>query len=208
MFDWLTQHVSDTPITYLIVFVAAGGDVLFPPIPSETIVIAAAVIAAHSGLSIFIIVPAAAVGAFIGDNIAYLLGRRVGDPIARRLFRGQKGRARLEWAEQAIRRRGRLLVVVGRFIPVGRTASTFAAGTLEMRYRRFAPADAGAASLWAVYASMLGYVGGASFKNSLWKPLAVSLGTALLIGVATELWRRLQKRRGKDILGDELASES
>jgi membrane protein DedA with SNARE-associated domain len=59
--------------------------------------------------------------------------------VAQRLFKGEKARGRLEWAERAIRRRGPLLVVIGRFIPGGRTASTFAAGTsieLWRRYRR------------------------------------------------------------------------
>ena len=56
-----------------------------------------------------------------GAALAYLL-----DPVADRLFRGEKGRARLEWAERAVDRHGGVLVVMGRFIPGGRTASTFA----------------------------------------------------------------------------------
>ena len=196
--------MSGSTITYLVVLGAAGGDVVFPLIPSETVVITASVIAAQGALRVWLIVMLVAVGAFLGDNISYLLGRWVGDPVAKRLFRGERAKARLEWAERAIRRRGAVLVVVGRFIPGGRTASTFAAGALEMPYRRFALVDAAAALLWAVYASMLGYVGGASFKESLWKPLAVSLGVAAALGVAIEGWRQLQGRRGKDLLGDEV----
>lgn len=204
MFDWLTQQVSGSPVTYLILVAAAGGDVLIPLIPSETIIIAAAVIAAHGGLSIWIIVPVVAVGAFLGDNVAYGLGRTVGDAVAHRLFRSESAHGRLRWAERAIRRHGSLLVLVGRFIPGGRTASTFAAGTLEMDYRRFVATDALAAGLWAVYASMLGYLGGSAFQGSVWKPLAASLAVATAVSVAIELWRRFQRRGGKDILGDAL----
>jgi len=204
MFDWLTDLVSGNPISYLVVGLSAGADVLFPPIPSETIVITASVLAAQGDLSIWLVVPLVALGAMIGDNIAFLLGAKVGDPIAGRLFRGEKGRSRLRWAEQAIERHGVLLVVVGRFIPGGRSASTFAAGTLEMPWRRFVVADAAAALAWAVYASMLGYVGGSTFRTSLWKPLAMSLGLAALIALLVEAWRQVQKRRGRDILGDEL----
>lgn len=204
MFDWLTQEVSNSPLTYLVVFVAAGTDVLLPLIPSETIVIAAAILAAQGDMLILAIVPAAAFGAFLGDNVSYLLGRRVGDPIARRLFRGDRGRARLDWAELAIRRRGAVLIAVGRFVPGGRTATTFAAGTLEMPYRRFLVADAIAAAIWAVYVSALGYLGGEAFKESLWLPLAASLGCATAVGLGFEAWRRIQRRRGKDLLGDEL----
>ena len=204
MFEWLTSEVSNNPVTYLIVFGAAATDVLLPVIPSETIVIAASVLAGQGELLIWLIVPAAALGAFLGDNVSYWLGRRLGDPVARRFFRGEKARARLAWAEAAIRKRGVFLIVIGRFIPGGRTATTFAAGTLEMPYRRFLLADAGAAVVWAVYVSMLGYLGGASFEDNLWLPLLIALAVATLVAVAAEAWRRFQRRRGKDLLGDEI----
>jgi membrane protein DedA with SNARE-associated domain len=148
-------------------------------------------------------VPLVALGAMVGDNVSFFLGAKVGDPVANRLFRGDTGRRRLEWAERAVARRGVLLVVIGRFIPGGRTASTFAAGTLEMPWRRFIAADAAAATAWAVYASMLGYLGGATFRSSIWKSLVHALGVAAAVTVLVEAWRRIQKARGRDILGDE-----
>jgi membrane protein DedA with SNARE-associated domain len=204
MLHWLTQHVTGSPLTYLVVALAADGDVIVPLIPSETLVITAAVLAAQGRLSIWLIVPPVALGAFIGDNISYWLGRGVGDPVARRLFTGEKARGRLEWAERAIRRHGSLLVLVGRFVPGGRTASTFAAGTLSLAYRRFLVADAVAACAWALYASMLGYIGGSAFRDSTWKPLLISLGVAALVTLGIEGWRRYRRRQGKDLLGDDL----
>jgi membrane protein DedA with SNARE-associated domain len=207
VFEWLASEVSNNPVTYLIVFVAAGTDVLVPLIPSETIVLAASVLAGQGELLIWLIVPAAALGAFLGDNVSYWLGRRVGDPIANRFFKGEKGRSRLEWAEGAIRTRGVFLIVIGRFVPGGRTATTFAAGTLEMDYRRFLIADASAALIWAVYISMLGYLGGETFEDNLLLPLAIAFAVATLVAAAAEGWRRWQRRRGKDLLGEELEPE-
>lgn len=208
MFDWLTHEVSQSAITYPVVGFAAAADVLFPLIPSETIVITASVLAAQGDLLIWVIVPAVALGAFIGDNLCYLLGRKIGDPIADRLFDDERGQARLHWAEEALRRRGAILIGAGRFVPGGRTATTFAAGTLEMPYRQFIVADAFAASIWALYVSMLGYLGGETFKDNLWLPLIASFACAMAVGLAFEGWRRLQGRRGKDILGDELPEEA
>ncbi|HET7121515.1 MAG TPA: DedA family protein [Solirubrobacterales bacterium] len=204
MFDWLTHEVSQNPLTYLVVFVASGADVLFPPIPSETIVITASVLAAQGELVIWFIVPLVALGAFLGDNASYWLGRGIGDPVAERLFSGEKGQARLLWAEEALDRRGVILIAIGRFVPGGRTATTFAAGTLEMPYRQFLFADAIAAVVWALYASMLGYLGGETFKDNIELPLLLSLGVAMAVGFGIEAWRRFQGRRGKDVLGDEL----
>ena len=73
------------------------------------------------------------------------------DPISRRLFRGDKSKERLDWAQNAVRKRGGTLIILGRFIPGGRTATTFAAGTLELDYRhRFLPADVLAALFWSI----------------------------------------------------------
>jgi membrane-associated protein len=207
MFDWLTQEVSQSPLTYLVDFAVAALDVLLPVVPSEAVVVTSSVLAAQGDLLIWLIVPAVALGALVGDNLCYLLGRKIGDPVADRFFHDEKGQARLQWAEEALRRRGAILIGVGRFIPGGRTATTFAAGTLEMPYRHFLAADAIAAVIWALYVSMLGYLGGEAFKESLWLPLAASFGCAIAIGLAFEVRRRLQARRGKDILGDELPDE-
>jgi len=207
VFDWLTQEVSQSPVTYPVVAFAAAADVLFPLIPSETIVITAGVLAAQGDLLIWLLVPAVALGAFLGDNLCYLLGRKIGDPIADRVFADEKGQARLQWAEEALARRGAVLIGVGRFVPGGRTATTFAAGALEMPYRQFALADACAAVVWALYLSMLGYLGGETFQDSAWVPIAACIACAMAIAAGFEGWRRLQKRRGKDILGDELPEE-
>jgi membrane protein DedA with SNARE-associated domain len=205
MFDWLTQEISNSPWTYLLVFVAAGGDVLLPLIPSEAVVIAAGVVTARGGLSLWLLIPATMAGAMVGDNAAYWLGRRAGDPIVHRVMRGEQGQGRLRWAERAMRRHGSVVLVAARFIPGGRTVSTLAAGTLELPWRIMLAADAVAALLWALYATMLGYLGGETFQHSSWKPIVLALGVALLVSAVVELWRRRQRRRGLDVLGDPIA---
>jgi membrane-associated protein len=200
VFDWLTDVVSGQPITYLVVLGVAAADVLLPILPAETVLLTASVIAAHGGLEIWLLVPAAAVGGFCGDNLSFGLGRRVGDPLSRRLFRSDKAKRHLDWASRAIEHRGGVVIVVGRFLPGGRTASTFSAGTLEMPWRRFARFDAAAALAWALYVGLLGYLGGEAFRRSLWKPLAIAAAIALIIAGGGGLYRRLQRRRGKELL--------
>lgn len=196
----ITSFVSASPATYAIVFAIVAVDALLPFVQAEAVVITAAVLAAQGHLLIWLVILAAALGGLVGDNASYLLGRLVGCRAANRFV----SRERLRRAERGVRRRGAVLILIARFIPVGRTATTFAAGTLEMPWRRFLVADAIAATLWATYASMLGYIGGSSFAHSLWKPLLLALAMAFLLAAAGETYRRFQLHRGRDILSGQL----
>ena len=203
MFHWFTQWVSGNPYTYGVVFGVAALDAFFPLVPSETIVITAGVVAARGDLYIWLVVPLAAAGAFAGDNISFLLGRFVGDPVVNRLFRSEENKQRLAQAERLLQRRGTILIVAARFIPGGRTATTFAAGTLELPWFYFAAADAVAACVWALYAGMLGYLGGSAFSEGSWQSFALAFGVGLGVAGLAEVYRRIQRARGRDILGAE-----
>jgi membrane protein DedA with SNARE-associated domain len=196
----ITHVISASPATYATVLAIVAIDALLPFVQAEASVITAAVLAAQGHLSVWLIVAVAALGGLAGDNASYLLGNRVGCRAADKLLTKQ----RLQRAEAGVRSQGGILILIARFIPVGRTATTLAAGTLEMPWRRFLAADALAATLWASYAAMLGYAGGSSFAHSLWKPLLLALGIALLLASAGETYRRVQKHRGNDILSGQL----
>jgi membrane protein DedA with SNARE-associated domain len=180
---------------YAIVFAVAFLDALIPIVPSETTVITAGVVAATGDLSLALVIPAAAMGAFVGDNTAYFVGRRFGDWLERRVFSGEKSRGRLEWAEAQLDERGGELIVIARFIPGGRTAVTVSAGVLDYAWPRFAVFDVCASLLWALYAALLGYFGGRAFEDAPWKGLLVALGIAFAVAGGIEATRWLLKRR-------------
>jgi membrane-associated protein len=164
---------------------------MLPILPSETVVVTAAILAANGRLNIALVVCVAALGALVGDNAAYGAGRGALRRLADRLMKSERSRRRLEWARTLLGRHGVWIIIIARFIPGGRTATTYACGTLEMRWRRrFLPADATAAILWAGYASALGYIGGSAFKDNLWLPLLIAAGAGLLIAVLGEVVRR------------------
>jgi membrane protein DedA with SNARE-associated domain len=196
--------VSASPATYAIVLLIVAVDALLPFAQAEAVVITAAVLAGAGHLVIWLVILVAALGGFVGDNISYFAGTSVGSRLVDRFFASGKRRERLKRAERGVRRQGGLLILVARFIPVGRTVTTLAAGTLGMPWPRFAVADGIAAFLWAVYASMLGYTGGSTFAHSLWKPLVFALAMAGVLALLAEGYRRLQKTRGRDILSGQL----
>ena len=196
MFGQFTHLVSEASgWAYAIVFLVAFLDAILPVVPSETVVITAGVVAASGDLNLEMIVPLAAGGAFLGDNTAYLIGRRFGERVTRRFFTSEKARARLDWAERQLSERGGELIGIGRFIPGGRTAVTLSAGTLAFPWPRFALFDALAAIGWALYASLLGYFGGRTFEHAAWKGLLLALGIAFAVAASVELVRWLRRRR-------------
>jgi membrane protein DedA with SNARE-associated domain len=85
------------------------------------------------------------------------------------------------------------VLIVARFIPGGRTATTFTAGLVKFSWlRRFAPYIAVAAVLWAAYAVLLGYIGGRTFRNQPIYAVVLAFGIAALITVGVEVARRLR----------------
>lgn len=194
MFDSFKEYVSDSVWTYPYLFGISALDVLFPLVPSETSVILAGVFAGTGDLFIVAVILAAAAGAVLGDNTSYWIGRTAGPWIVRRFFAGKR-KERIDWAEAQIEERGPYLIVVGRFIPGGRTAVTLSAGLLEMRWRKFFAFDVAAGLCWATYAALLGYFGGKVFEEEPLKGFLIAFAIALAVTGAVEVYRWLRRRR-------------
>jgi membrane protein DedA with SNARE-associated domain len=195
LFESLTDYVGRSPeIAYPFIFAIAALDVLFPVVPSETSVILAGVFASTGDLVLVAVIAVAAAGAVMGDNASYWIGRSVGHRIVARFLSGERQK-RIDWAEEQIQERGPYLIVVGRFIPGGRTAVTVSAGILQMPYGRFLTADVVAGALWASYAALLGYVGGSAFEEEPWKGFLAAFAVALAVTGVIEVVRWARRRR-------------
>ena len=176
-------------LAYLLIFGFAALDVVFPVLPSEATVILAGVLAWQGRLSIVAVGLAAAAGAIVGDHLSYGLGRWT----SRGGFRRSGGKvARLQaWAAQQLHLRGPTILLVARFVPGGRTASTFMSGRLRFPLPRFSAVTCLAGPLWAAFGASLGYLGGTTFHDHTL--LATGLGVA--VGVTLAALAELALRR-------------
>jgi membrane-associated protein len=194
MFDSIFHLLSDEPQAYFILFAVCAGDAVLPALPSESAVILAGILCVVGELDLEWVLASAALGAFVGDNTSYAIGRFVGQPVRRRFFDGERGRRAVRWARDQLARRGGTLVVVARFVPGGRTATTFTCGLTRFSWPTFGAFAAVAAIGWALYSALLGYFGGRMFHDRPWLALLVALGIAGAITVAVESVRRVRER--------------
>lgn len=189
------QQAMTSPWIYLALFALAMLDGFFPVVPAEMSVITAGVFAASTGApDIVPVIVVAALGAFVGDHISYAIGRTTNN----RLRNGRRSGKAIAWAERALAERGGLVLVVARYIPGGRTACTLTMGAVAYPRRSFAFFDAVAASSWAVYSGLIGYLGGAAFEHDPIKGLLFGLGIAVSITVVVEVVRHLRRRDAEE----------
>jgi len=198
VFDQITPFVVDlasSPLVYLVLFVLCLVDGFFPPVPSETALVAVAAVAATSGQPVLaVVLGAAALGAIAGDSIAYAIGRRVG---LKRLRNARRPRiaAAFAFAERQMQRRSASLILIGRYIPVGRVAVNMTAGATGLPYRRFLGISAVAGVAWS--ATSIGIaLATSSFLHEPLVAAAVSMVVAGGLGLVVDrVLGRLQRRR-------------
>jgi membrane-associated protein len=192
--DWL-DHISSHWWFLVIIVVIAFLDSVIPVVPSETCVIIGGVAASQGNQNLLIVIATAALGAFLGDNAAFLLGRRASARFQRRAELRPRFATKMAWAHQQINERGGLLLITARFIPGGRTALTLSCGITRQRRAWFIRWVIVATVIWASYAALLGRIGGEAFKDDHTKAFLMAFGLAIATNIFIEVTRHQLKRR-------------
>lgn len=195
--EWL-EEISARWWFLLIILVIAFLDSIIPVVPSETTVIIGGVAAGTGDQRLMLVIAAGAIGAFLGDNTAYLLGARMAGYFQRRADSRPKFQRKLTWASGQIRARGGLLLITARFIPGGRTALTLSSGITHQPHRWFIKWIAVAALIWATYAALLGYIGGKAFEDNHTMAFVFAFGAALGVTVIIEVIRHFRHKERSD----------
>lgn len=195
----LLLAAADQPWIYGVVALACLIDGFFPPIPSESLVVGLASLgAAQGGRGLWLLLGAAIVGAFAGDNLAYVLGRGMGTARFKWMRRPLMQRA-FSKAGRELSARPVSMLLVARFVPVARVAVNLTAGATGYRYRRFAAVSALSATLWGAYSVGIGALAGAWLRDYPVWGLVIAIVVAGALGlaidkVAAALRRRRERR--------------
>ena len=192
--DLIGMLTSLGPIALLIVFaiVFVENGLLFPFLPGDSLVFAAAILAGALNLPWLLVVGITAIAAIAGGELGFVLGRRYG----RGLFKPGARAFKPEYLTQTeafFERWGSAALVLARFVPIVRTYIAPAAGISAMRHRRFSVWNAASGIIWAGVLGVAGYLLGSIpwvASNVEWIMLGI-----IVITVAPVVITGLAKRR-------------
>ena len=176
---------------YVALAAIVAGETMGIPLPGETALIAAGILASDGRLSIELVIVVAAGAAILGDNVGFWIGRRGG----RKLLElpgplAHHRRRVLERGEEVFRRHGGKTVFFGRWFSGLRIAAAWLAGVNRMPWGRFVVYNAAGGMAWAVSVALLAYYAGHSAGDVLKTVGLWGLGAALVVLGAFVFWRR------------------
>jgi membrane protein DedA with SNARE-associated domain len=163
--DYLTQMVALHG--YALVALIVGFESMGFPVPGETTLVTAAIFAGTTHqLSITFVIAAAIVGAIVGDNLGYAVGRRFGYRLLVRYGPWMRiTTQRLKLGQFLFARHGGKVVFFGRFVALLRALAAVLAGINRMPWRRFLFFNAAGAILWVTAYGLAGYLLGAQMER-------------------------------------------
>jgi membrane protein DedA with SNARE-associated domain len=184
---------------YVILFALVGAESMGVPVPGETALIAAGVLAHKGQYSIELVIVVAGCAAIVGDNIGYLIGRSGGRRLLERPgFLEQHRRSILAKGEPFFAKHGAKAVFLGRWIAGLRIAAAWLAGINKMPWPVFVFWNALGAIVWATTVGLLAYYLGPTAERIFKTVGIVGICAAALLVAVVIVWRYLRRRRAGD----------
>ncbi|MCP4194569.1 MAG: VTT domain-containing protein [Planctomycetaceae bacterium] len=179
---WVTQFVEHPPAAWIVVTVVIGllsTDVLLP-VPSSLVSTLAG-----SQLGPFLATLASWVGLNLGAVVGFLMGRRLGRPLAVRL----SSVGDLNYIDRMSGRYGAVVLVLTRALPILAEATVLMTGVNRMSWREFLPPVLLSNLGIALAYSLLGHLA----ADNEWMVVAASVSISLPLLLSLFLRRRLSK---------------
>jgi membrane protein DedA with SNARE-associated domain len=190
------SHVG-LPLLFALIAVESMG----VPLPGETALFAAAILASDGKFPIEAVIGVAAAGAILGDNVGYLIGRKAG----RRLLEApgpfeRHRRAVIAYGQPFFDKHGPKAVFLGRFVSGLRITAAWLAGVNRMRWRDFLFWNATGGVVWATVVGVLAYAFGHAAERAIETAGLVGLIGAVLLAIA--VWVIVRRRHRRPIVDE------
>jgi membrane protein DedA with SNARE-associated domain len=154
------------------------------PLPGETALVAAAVLASQGHYSISAVIAVGAAAAIIGDNVGYWLGRELGRGFLQRYAVIRRFSERvLPASERFFRKHGGKSIFFARWLSGFRIAGAWIAGFSRMEWWRFFLWNAAGGITWAVTVSLIAYYLGRAAADAIGHYGLIGAGVVVAIAV-------------------------
>jgi membrane protein DedA with SNARE-associated domain len=166
------------------------------PLPGETALVAAGVLASQGDMSIVAVITVAAVAAILGDNVGYWAGRLGGRKLLQRwsFLEHHAGRV-LPWSERFFKRHGGKTIFLARFIAVLRVTVAWLAGISKMHWWLFFLWNAAGGIAWAVSVGLVAYYAGHAAAAAIGRyGLIAGAAIVLLLVTGAFVFRFIRRR--------------
>jgi membrane-associated protein len=171
------------------------GDAIFPPIPSEMVVITGGALSADGRANVFLVAALSALASWIGDMVVFQLFKRRLSHVLDRWRWGRKVHSGIHLAIAKAGRSSTYGTIIGaRFLPGGRLATSAAAGIADVSVGGYSLCAGLGALLWAAWLVGLGYFTGSATKLPFWASSLIGVALGLVIGVVVGII--VTRRRG------------
>src|SRR3954469_528307 len=185
------SHVG-LPLLFALIAVESMG----VPLPGETALFAASILAADGKFSIVAVIAIAATAAIVGDNVGYLIGRKAG----RRLLEApgpfeRHRRGVIAYGQPFFDRHGPKAVFLGRFVAGLRITAAWLAGVNHMPWKSFLFWNATGGIVWATTIGVLAYAFGHAAESAIETAGLVGLIGAVALGVGVWIYVRRRTHR-------------
>jgi membrane-associated protein len=183
--------------SYLLLFVVIfceTGLVVTPFLPGDSLIFAAAAVAASSEQSVlnpWVLFAVLVAAAIVGDTVNYWIGAKLGPAVLTKpdskIFR----RDYIDRTHAFFERWGGVAIIVGRFAPFVRTFGPFLAGVGSMDYRRFLAYNVIGGVAWVALFTGAGYFFGRI--PVVEKNLTLVLAGVVVLTLAPILWESVKR---------------
>lgn len=159
----LNQLLANTGaiIAFLVIF-AESSLVFF--LPGDSFILVAGILASQGVLNLWELMGLMLLGAVLGNNFGYYLGKRFG----MRFFKKEAklfSHENLAKTEAFYHKHGPITIILARFTPIVRTIAPILAGVAKMNYRKFFFYNIAGAIIWVAGLGLLGYYAGSRIPN-------------------------------------------
>lgn len=158
-------------VGYLGVFLLIAIENIFPPIPSEVILVFGGFMTTYTSLNIPIMILAATLGSLLGAIVLYYIGKIFNKERLKRIVNGKIGKvlrlkaSDIEKADKWFDTKGNKTVFFCRFIPIVRSLISIPAGMSEMPMQKFLLYTISGSLMWNTVLIIVGSIVGDKWET-------------------------------------------